>query len=206
MTGRSLYADVRAAFGAYDEAFEISGVKLVGDGTAGGSLYYDGTLSPRGRRDHRGRGFAAGLDEWHTVGPLDDRVSGSKAIRITPASTDPDCAVASAARVGSSAIPSSSGPGARSAAARSRSRSTVTDTRDLSTGDLTYFAGPIAPAGASHAIQVAAAIPDDWTTVRRNLLADAQQILGFYNNSDTSGDQTPSASPPPSPDPVKWTG
>jgi len=69
------------------------------------------------------------------------------------------------------------------------------DTRSNATGDITYYAGPTPPAGASHAIQVTPALPTDWSRVTRNVLEDARQVLGFYNDA---GDG--------SADPVSMTG
>ena len=73
------------------------------------------------------------------------------------------------------------------------------------TGDLTYYAGRVAPPGAANPIQVSDTVPTDWTLVRRNVLEDARQVLNFFDDQDTTGTST-SPSGAPTPDDVLWTG
>jgi hypothetical protein len=72
------------------------------------------------------------------------------------------------------------------------------DTRSGQTGDITYYAGPSAPSGAVHAIQVTPTVPTGWSREIRNVLEDGRQVLNFFNDASSSGDG--------SPDPVAMTG
>ena len=78
--------------------------------------------------------------------------------------------------------------------------------RTSAVNDLTYYAGPTPPPGAVNAIQVSDTIPVGWSTVTRNLLQDARQVLNYYNDSPVG---TSSSSPPtqgPTPDDVRLVG
>ncbi|MEI7743326.1 MAG: LamG-like jellyroll fold domain-containing protein [Chloroflexota bacterium] len=69
---------------------------------------------------------------------------------------------------------------------------------------ITYYAGPRPPENAPNAIQVADEVPTEWTVVRRNLAADAGQILNWYND-DPAG-KTSNAPAPPTADPLVLRG
>jgi RHS repeat-associated protein len=92
----------------------------------------------------------------------------------------------------------------------------VTDLRNSTTGELTYYAGAAPPASVTdcpgktsadrHYVQVSPHVPGHYARVIRNVLEDARQILNFYLDDEPG--QT-SASPPtngPSPDNVQLTG
>lgn len=77
---------------------------------------------------------------------------------------------------------------------------TLKNERTGATGTLCYVAGPATTGLCSDAtrIRIADTAPDQWTRVTRNLLEDARQVLGFYNDSDTSGtSNTPGGGPVP---------
>ena len=78
--------------------------------------------------------------------------------------------------------------------------------RSGATGDLTYYAGPSAPAGAVNPIQVSDVAPENWTKVTVNLLEDARQVLNFFNDGPKT--TSPGAPPTqgPTPDNVRLTG
>jgi hypothetical protein len=79
------------------------------------------------------------------------------------------------------------------------------DSRSGANGTITYYAGPTPPAGVVNAVQVSPTVPTTWTPVVRNLLEDGRQILGFYDDADTSGtSNTPNLAP--TPDPVSLSG
>jgi RHS repeat-associated protein len=53
---------------------------------------------------------------------------------------------------------------------------------------VTYYAGPAQPPfNSSVAIQVSPDIPEQWTLVRRNLLADARMALGLFDDAGSGG-------------------
>ena len=80
-------------------------------------------------------------------------------------------------------------------------------TQNIRTGtsvSITYYAGPTIPPGAPNPVQVSPVLPTEWTRVTRNVLEDARQIAGFYN--DTPLGSSPSSPPAgPQPDLVRWT-
>ncbi len=55
--------------------------------------------------------------------------------------------------------------------------------RTSATADITYYAGPTAPVGASHPIQVADSLPEGWVKVTRNLLEDGRAVLNWFNDT-----------------------
>jgi RHS repeat-associated protein len=69
----------------------------------------------------------------------------------------------------------------------------LTNVRTNATSSITYYAGPVAPTGYAHPVQIATAAPTNWTTIHRDLLDDARQILGWY--WDTAYDSTPTSAP-----------
>jgi RHS repeat-associated protein len=71
------------------------------------------------------------------------------------------------------------------------------DLRDNATGSITYYAGSRPPAGYVNPVQVATEVPEGWAHVTRNILEDARQILGFYDDESDGA---------PSPDDVRWVG
>jgi RHS repeat-associated protein len=79
------------------------------------------------------------------------------------------------------------------------------DSRSGWDGTITYYAGPTPPAGAPNPVQVSPSVPVSWTPVVRNLLEDGRQVLGFYNDADTTGTSN-SPNLPPTPDPVSLSG
>jgi RHS repeat-associated protein len=204
-TSRYLYADVRTAFGGYDDDYTILAVKLIGAGGTG-SVYYD---------DLRFEGYVSGflseaMPAWTANGAAVTTVTGTEAYSGTSFKVAPTTYANSAACAGCQ----NNGlwvdayvqwswkkvGGTTMAIAFD-----LTDTRTLATGTITYYAGPSAPVGAPNPIQIASAGPDQWTTVVRNLEEDGRQVLGFYNDADTTGSTTvPSGGP--TPDPVKLTG
>ena len=87
------------------------------------------------------------------------------------------------------------------------------DTRTSTVRSLTYYAG-VLPAGVPAtcgatgtmpcAIQVDTQIPETWTKVNRSLVADARQVLGFFNDNPTGSDPSAPPSQGPTPDSVRW--
>jgi RHS repeat-associated protein len=80
------------------------------------------------------------------------------------------------------------------------------DKRTNATGDITYYAGPVAPPGAAHPIQVSAVVPAGWTQVTRNVLEDGRQVLNFFNDLSVGIDPSDPPSQGPTPDDLDTTG
>jgi RHS repeat-associated protein len=204
-TSRYLYGDVRTAFGGYDDDYTILTVKLIGAGGTG-SVYYD---------DLRFEGYVSGflseaMPAWTANGGAVTAITGAEAysgtsFKVAPTTYANSAACASCQDNGLWVDAYVQWSWKKVGGTTMAISFDFKDTRTLATGTITYYAGPSAPVGAPNPIQIAAAGPDQWTTVVRNLEEDARQVLGFYNDADTTGSTTvPSGGP--SPDPVKLTG
>jgi RHS repeat-associated protein len=203
----NLYQDAQgASFGSTYDHFTVTDVKLIGK-TGSGTAYFD-TVRFEG---HTSGIFDDTLPAWTsgTGASLNtiDKVSGSASIEVSyqsPANS-PKCDPCwssglyvnpyvqwSWRKVGGSSIAIAY---------------YLTDIRTGATDSITYYAGPTAPSGFAHPVQIATAAPVEWTTLHRDLLDDARQILGWY--WDTNYDSIPTA-PPVSgqgiPDDIKLTG
>ena len=188
--------------GAYDD-FSVTGIGLYGNGSSG-YAYFDAV-----RFEGRATAFydetLPAFESGGSYAALDaaDRASGQYAIRVNPASV----ALSPEKRGLNSALYNY--PYARWQWKKVGGQSiahvfTLLNTRTNATGSLTYYAGPTPPPDAPNPVQVAAKAPGTWTSVTRNLLEDARQILGFYNDVDTSGG-TSVPNGGPLPDNVKVT-
>ncbi|MEO6627909.1 MAG: DNRLRE domain-containing protein, partial [Aquihabitans sp.] len=212
---RSLYHDIRntTLAGTFDE-IRLDGVRVYYKSGATGSTYVDGVrLSP-------GEGaiiedvsptWSTGSSTLITGGGPD----GSTAIKVVsaPLATSPDCNESAPATPcwdpANGGLWSSAFVHWQWRKVGGSTAAVVFHLKDQRTGannDLTYYAGPAAPAGALNPIQVSDSIPLTWSRVTRNLLEDARQLLGYYQ--DTPATSTPGAPPAqgPTPDDVKLRG
>jgi RHS repeat-associated protein len=77
---------------------------------------------------------------------------------------------------------------------------TLRDPRDSSkNGTIYYYAGvePTSLGTAQTRLKVSDSLPERWTTVTRNILEDARQALGMYNDNPPSSPTTPGSGPLP---------
>jgi RHS repeat-associated protein len=204
LNSRNLFADARATIPSLSKSLRIANIDLRGSAGGTGSLYYDAVAFDGAS--------SLAFDDAHPAwtayaqsGLSTDRIASSYALKITSASvaTSPDCAGCTNSdltqysflkwwwkKVGGSAI---------------AFVVHLKDTRSNAVGDITYYAGPAPPDGAPNPVRVSPTLPTEWTPVTRNVLADARQILGFFNDNPTGSN--PSAPPSaPIPDPVTMTG
>ena len=205
LNSRNFYADARAAIPTLSKNFRIANIDLRGSSGGTGSLYYDAVAFDGGS--------SLAFDDAHPVwtsnsqnGLSTDRVASSYSLKITSAalSASPDCAGCTNSdltqfsflkwwwkKVGGLSI------------------AFVVHLKDARNpamvGDITYYAGPAPPDAAVNPVQVSPVVPTDWAPVTRNVLEDARQILGFYNDNPLG--TNPSAPPSaPVPDDVTMTG
>jgi RHS repeat-associated protein len=215
---RNLYQDVRdnGAFGAAHDEYRVDNVRTYFKSGATGYAYLDALrLEPT---------ESAIIEEanpsWSTNAGLTSAVSGdaaagSTAIRVNQAAlgNSPDC---------NTTAPTTPCWGTTQGGLWSyafvhwqwkkvggSSAAVVFHLKDERTGttsDITYFAGPTPPPGAVNPIQVSDATPVGWSTVTRNLLQDARQVLNYYNDSPLGTSASAPPSQGPTPDDVRLVG
>ena len=212
---RNLLADLAAqGFGSTYDSYELTRIGLWGNGQSGKTDYYDAV-----RLEGRASGiYSDGQPAWTAHSGLastntTDKAAGSSSIQVAPAPLSGSPACAGCLNGDVVAYPYLRWAWKKVGGSTIAQEVALKDARTGNTGTITYYAGPAAPAGAPDCpgtttpcvVQVAATVPPDWTYVTRNLLEDGRQLLGFYNDHDTSGSST-APSGGPTPDGVTVTG
>ncbi len=174
-------------FGASTDDFQIIATNLLSSGANGGSTFIDG-LRMEGRVSG---GIADTNPPWTSNGTgtttSPDTADGSLAsivIPSNPIATSPDCTGGTClAPKNLLEFPYATWTWRKVGGGSAAVVFHLTNSRTGAVADLTYFVGPTAPAGASHPIQVADALPEGWVHVTRNLLEDARTVLNWYNDT-----------------------
>lgn len=212
---RDLYADL-----INDGSFGVAGDDLMVNGTS--------TSVPTGQSGDtfidavRFEALVSNaLDEtnpsWTSQGSLTstsaDHASGTLSVKVRSASlaTSPTCATSNACVYAVSLVDAPFGvwfwkkSGGNSIALQF----SVTDLRTGALRSLTYYAGALPPGTPATcgptgttpcAIQVNDHVPTEWTSVTRNVLEDARQVLGFFNDSPAGSNPNAPPSQGPTPD------
>ena len=202
----NILSDARAAISGLSTDLIFTTVDLRGDGGAG-TLYYDDLrFDVRSSTAVDDNTPAWTANSGNAAEYTADTYSGSYSVKVTPASiaSSPDC-------VACTSIDLTTYPVLRWAWKKAGGTSValvlyLKDQRNNATGVVTYYAGPVAPVGATNPIQVSQVVPDDWTLVQRNLIDDARQVLNFFDDADTAGSNGYAGSTAPVADGVTWTG
>jgi RHS repeat-associated protein len=203
--GADTEQDVATAFGASSsDTFLVSSIKLLGRGGLG-NVYFDDI-----RFEGRVNQF------WDTTMPTWTSGSASVAADHDPAAPPADTFAVKVAATSYANSPDCSNcyyganrflglglnpfPFGRWSWRKSGGKTIavtfhLVDPRTSVSADVTYYAGPVPPAGAPNPIQVSPTVPTDWTPVTRNVLEDARGAFGFYNSADTTGTSTSPDSP-----------
>ena len=196
-----LYDLYTNGFGSSYDHYLIDGLQVRGNGTAG-TAYFD-SIRFEGRNSGIFSDLITGQPAWtansgNATANTTDKVQGVNSLRIAPTSIAASPACAGCLTGDMNAYPYLRWAWKKVGGSTIAYVVNLKDARTLATGTLTYYAGPTPPTGAVNPIQVASSIPDHWIYVTRNLLEDARQVLGFYNDHDTSGSaNTPSGGPTP---------
>ncbi len=214
---RDIYDDVRldGDFGAVKDEYEIVAVKLYNASGMTGDVYLDG-LRVESREAPILEETAPTWSSGSATAVSGDPAAGTYAIKVAAATiaASPDCHTTLPA--GTPCWGTTVGGlwshafvhwqwkkiGGHNAAVVFH----LKNERSGALGDLTYYAGPTPPPGAVNPIQVSDTTPLGWSTVTRNLLADARQVLNFFN--DNAGGSDPGSPPTqgPTPDDVRLVG
>jgi RHS repeat-associated protein len=211
---RNVVTDLAAnGFGSSTDRYQLDQLKFVGNGAAGGTAWYD-AIRFEGRASTI---FTDSQPSWTANGAnaslnTADKAQGSASLQIAGVAlaSSPTCSACLTTTLDT--LPFLRWAWKKVGGDELAFVLTFKDLRQGSdggtgykTGSLTYYAGPVAPTGAQHPIQVSASVPDHWVYVTRNVLEDARSVLGFYDDHDTSGTSTgPSGGP--TPDSVQLTG
>jgi RHS repeat-associated protein len=203
---RDVRADaVNQSIGVATDAFSITGLKFWGTSESG-NLQYD-AIRLQGRQlvvyeDSNPSWTANGANASLNSA---DKYSGSSSIKVLPATEEssPNCA---GCRSDDLAVhPFVSWAWKKVGGSHIAHAFHVKDTRSNVTATITYYAGPELPAGTyANQLQIATVAPLEWMRVTRNLLDDARQVLGFFNDAESGTSEVPGGGPIP--DPVQLTG
>ncbi len=207
---RNLWNDVRnnGTFGGPLDEYQVIAMQIQSAGAVSGSTYIDALrLEPVDSSIVYWNGTTINKSPttlWTAGGGLtaesdDAPYTGEKSLKVTAASygSSPLCNTTGSACWGTSA------GGLWSYAFSSWSWKKVggqlaaitmwfnDETAGVTGGAITYYAGPVAPAGVPVCpgtstpcvVQVSPTVPTTWTKVTRNILEDARQILGMYTDA-----------------------
>jgi RHS repeat-associated protein len=207
-------SSVAAAFGSSaQDTYVVNSIALIGRG-GGGTDYFDaisfqGGSIPLLSSPVWNTGSAAVSSENTDLNPYDTATS---ALQVNAAnfSASPQCY--STCTVGGKALSVNLGSNPYATWGWKKIGGTtmaasfhVFDARTNDAGNwITYYAGLTPPPGAPNPIQVSPTVPTSWTMVTRNVLEDARELFGYYN--DNPGGTSDAGSLPPTPDQVTLNG
>jgi hypothetical protein len=205
---RSLKNDVANEFpGIALEALTVTRVALTGDGSGSHTLRFDDVRFEQANGATIIDDTQPAWTNWSAKASLNgfDKADGSHSIQVTPGPWDESPRCAGCFGEALVETPFVSWDWKKVGGSSIAVLLIVEDTRTATEGSLTYFAGPLPPDGAPNPIQVSPTVPTAWTHVVRNVLDDARQVLGFYDDHPlgTDPDLPPAG---PRPDPVELTG
>ena len=213
-----LYTAIRGnpTYGSLTNSFQVTGVTIESVGGTG-YVYMDQLRFLAAEAQLVGDNEPAWTQNG-TAGNLDttDWVEGSKSLRIEP--TTGALAPSCQSTCFTALDPATSNDGAlysqpfvswqwRKVGGTSVAMEfNLKDARTAAVGQITYYAGPVPPPGATNPIQVSSTVPVNWTQVTRNVQEDGRQVLNFFNDNPTGSAPGAPPSQGPSPDEVIWLG
>ena len=172
-------------FGSVNDEFRVTDVRTVTAPGATGTTYLDGfrmeTTPNVAFADDPPSGMTSGAG---LTTDTDTPDGSARSLRVTaaPISGSPDCSGACVWTPGFEEMPLASWSWKKVGGGTAAITFHLKNDRSNATADLTYYAGPSAPAGATTAIQVAPVAPENWVTVVRDLQEDARTALNWYND------------------------
>ena len=225
---RNLYNDVYTLHGGSYDSYEVVATQTTTNGLAQGSYVYIDAMRFQGRDDLSAGSYPGFFKDanptWTQNGTLatlntTDKAVGTASLQVASAAlgSSPWCDSQSGhtcfTNWNTSAWPFASWSWKKVGGASVAIQFQFQDTRTSAVKDLTYYAGAL-PSGVPStcglnnsqpcAIRVDTQIPETWTKITRNLVADARQVLGFYNDNPTGSNPASPPSQGPTPDTVRW--
>ncbi|HVM29949.1 MAG TPA: LamG-like jellyroll fold domain-containing protein [Candidatus Limnocylindrales bacterium] len=204
--GRDIRADaVSQAIGTVNDNFSITAMKFWGT-TESGNLQFDAIRFEGTKADIiNDANLAWTANAGNSSLSTTDRHAGTGAIKVLPASeaASPNCV---ACRNDNLIVhPFVSWAWKKVGGDHVAFAFHVKNARTNASSTITYYAGPaLAPGTYTNQLQISPTAPTEWMVVTRNLLDDARQVLGYYNDAEGGNSETPGAGPIA--DPVHLTG
>ncbi|MEX2546489.1 MAG: DNRLRE domain-containing protein, partial [Chloroflexota bacterium] len=202
---RDLRADaVTKALGLATHTFSVKSVKFWGPGGSG-TLYYD-AIRFQGREAIL---FEDAEPVWSANGTQADlygadKNSGASSIKVLPVTeaSSPNCAACVTHSLTTN--PFVTWDWKKVGGNHIAMAFHVKDLRTNATGTITYYAGPVV--ATQYWVRIAETAPSAWTNITRNLLDDARQLFGFFDDGAATADSEDESQVGPRPDAVDLTG